>query len=158
MHYCSDRFSGLPVGFASTFISHLVFHVSQLKKAIGATHQVIADLPSYFALNLMLEQILESRLVPHGTSRIQQVLVKWNNLPPSLATWEDYDALRQEFPRPAAWGQATFQGRGSVSSVPAQAAASSSEDGPATSKPSERPKVQRPKKTNPKYYGGEWAG
>ena len=42
--------------------------------------------------------------------------------------------------------------------VPAQAAASSSEDGPATSKPSERPKVQRPKKTNPKYYGGEWAG
>ena len=42
--------------------------------------------------------------------------------------------------------------------VPAQAAASSSEDGPATSKPSERPKAHRPKKANPKYYGGEWAG
>ncbi|CAD6247668.1 unnamed protein product [Miscanthus lutarioriparius] len=87
-----------------------------------------------------------------------QVLVKWNNLPPSLATWEDYEALRQELPRAAAWGQAAFQGRGSVSSVPAQAATSPSGDDPATSQPRERPKAQRPKKANMKYFGDEWAG
>jgi hypothetical protein len=136
---------------------HPVFHVSQLKKALGATHQVIADLPSDFALNLVPEQILESRLVQRGNCRVQQVLVKWNNLPPSLATWEDYEALRQEFPRATAWGQAAFQGGGDVSSTPAKAAALASEDDPSTSHPKERPKANRPKKKNPKYYGDEWA-
>jgi hypothetical protein len=88
---------------------------------------------------------------------VQQVLVKWNNLPPSLATWEDYEALRQEFPRATAWGQAAFQGGGDVSSTPAKAAALASEDDPSTSHPKERPKANRPKKKNPKYYGDEWA-
>jgi hypothetical protein len=103
------------------------------------------------------EQILESRLVQRGNCRVQQVLVKWNNLPPSLATWEDYEALRQEFPRATAWGQAAFQGGGDVSSTPAKAAALASEDDPSTSHPKERPKANRPKKKNPKYYGDEWA-
>jgi hypothetical protein len=96
---------------------HPVFHVSQLKKALGATHQIITDLPYDFALNLVPEQILESRLVPRGNCRVQQVLVKWNNLPSSLATWEDYEALRQEFPRAAAWGQAAFQEGGMLAAL-----------------------------------------
>lgn len=72
---------------------HPVFHISQLKKSIGATHRVIADLLADFALNLEPEQILQTRTVQHGTDRVQQVLVKWNNLPSSLSTWEDYEAL-----------------------------------------------------------------
>jgi ribosomal protein L21E len=91
---------------------HPMFHVSQLKRAVGAAHQVTPTLPSDFALQLAPEQVLETRSVRRGNSSIQQVLIKWNNLPSSLATREDYEALRQEFPRATAWGQAVFQGRG----------------------------------------------
>ncbi|KAM3386100.1 hypothetical protein ACQJBY_009639 [Aegilops geniculata] len=36
----------------------------------------------------------------------------------SLATWEDLEALKQRFPRAAAWGQAAFQGKGNVKARP----------------------------------------
>ena len=81
---------------------HPVFHVSQLKRAIGAAHHVTPTLPTDFALQLAPEQVLETRSVRRGNSSVQQVLIKWNNLPTSLATWEDYEALRQEFPRATA--------------------------------------------------------
>jgi hypothetical protein len=99
---------------------HPVFHVSRLKKSVGSTHQVITTLPSDFAIHLTPEQVLDSRTMQRGSSIVQQVLVKWNNLPADLATWEDYEALRQEFPRATAWGQAVFQGRGNVSIPPFQ--------------------------------------
>jgi hypothetical protein len=92
--------------------------VSQFKKAVGSNHQVIPTLPADFTLHLASEQILQSRLVSRGTDQVQQVLVKWNNLPSELATWEDYEALRQEFTRSTAWGQAVPQGGGDVSSSP----------------------------------------
>ena len=63
-----------------------VFHVSQLKRAVGAHHQVVDTLPTNFALHLAPEQILQSRIVQRGSTSIQQVLVKWNNLSSSLAT------------------------------------------------------------------------
>lgn len=94
-----------------------------------------------------------------GADKIQQVLVKWNNLPTALATWEDYEALRQEFPCCTAWGQAVSQGRGSVSNLPAQATATTkdgllpSEEG----KPGGRPKGHQPRKPNLRYIGREWA-
>jgi hypothetical protein len=81
---------------------HPVFHVSQLKKAVGATHQVIPTLPSDFAIHLAPEQILQTRMVTRRTSTIPQVLVKWNNLPSALATWEDFEVVHQEFPRATA--------------------------------------------------------
>lgn len=80
---------------------HRVFHVSQLKKAAGTSHQVITSLPTDFAIHLAPEKILQTRSVAQGTN-ISQVLVKWNNLPSDLATWEDYEALRQEFSRATA--------------------------------------------------------
>jgi hypothetical protein len=97
---------------------HPVFHVSQLKKAVGAAHQVIPTLPTDFALHLAPKKILKSRSVVRGSSPVQQVLVKWNNLSADLATWEDYEALRQENPRATAWGQAVTQGGGNVSTSP----------------------------------------
>jgi hypothetical protein len=69
---------------------------------VGSQHQVIETLPTDFALHLAPEQILQTRVVKRGLVFIQQVLVKWNNLSPSLATWQDYEALRQEFPRATA--------------------------------------------------------
>jgi hypothetical protein len=65
---------------------HHVFHVSQLKRAVGQRHQVTPILPTDFAIHLEPEQILQTRVVPRGTNRAQQVLVKWNNLPSTLAT------------------------------------------------------------------------
>ena len=86
-----------------------VFHVSRLKRAVGQHHQVTPILPTDFTLHLVPKQILQTRVVSRGAHRVQQVLVKWNNLPFTLATWEDYEALRQEFPGATAWGQAVFQ-------------------------------------------------
>jgi hypothetical protein len=95
---------------------HLVLHVSQWKRAIGTSHQVTPTLPTDFALKLLPEQVLQTRSVRHDNSMVQQVLIKWNNLPTSLATWDDYEALRHEFPCATAWGQTVFQGREDVSS------------------------------------------
>jgi len=132
---------------------HPVFHVSQLKKAVGADQQVSPVLPSDFSLKLAPEQVLQTRLARRGTSSVQQVLVKWNNLPTSLATWEDYEALRQEFPRAAAWGQAAFQGGGDVSTSHTTGRHDQEEevdDG-------QRPKAKRPRRPNARYAGNEWA-
>jgi len=127
---------------------HPVFHVSQLKKAVGPQHEVIPSLPADFAIHLAPEQILQSRMVRRGSDQVQQVLVKWNNLSAELATWEDYEALRQEYPRATAWGQAVFQGEGNVSNSPTAQSGGDDEG---------RPKSLRPKKANLKYSGREWA-
>jgi hypothetical protein len=133
---------------------HPVFHVSQLKQAVGSHHQVVPTLPTDFALQLAPKQILQTRMVARGKNHIQQVLVKWNNLSSSLATWEDYEALRQEFPQSSAWGQALSQG-GSVSRHPPlntdSAPAPEEEEGSMG-----RPKSRRPKKKNSRYIGNEW--
>ena len=126
---------------------HPVFHVSQLKKAVGANHQVIPTLPSDFAIHLAPEQVLQTRMVARGPSTIPQVLVKWNNLPSALATSEDFEAVRQEYPRATAWGQAVFQGGGDVSHR-----SSTAQDGA----PGDRPRGRRPRKPNPRVVGEQW--
>lgn len=126
---------------------HPVFHVSQLKQAVGAGHQVTPVLPSDFALKLVPEQVLDTRVVPRGSTSVQQVYIKWNNLPVSLATWEDYEAIRQEYPRATAWGQAVFRGGEHVSTMPCPAS------GPEVSgSPTNGPRrSSRPVKPNPRY-------
>ena len=109
--------------------------MSQLKKAIGSNHKVIPILLSDFALHIALEQVLESRTVLRGPNQVQQVLVKWNNLP--------------EYPRAAAWGQAAFQGRGNVRKLPRHVLQQTNEDGCSDDGAMEeegRPKTCRPTK------------
>jgi hypothetical protein len=118
---------------------HPVFHVSQLKKAVGANHQVIPTLPTDFALHLAPEKILQTRSVLRGTASIPQVLVKWNNLPADLATWEDYEAVHQG---------------GSVSSLPNPVQTTDQDGG--KEPPGDRPTSRRPKKLNTRYYGEQW--
>jgi hypothetical protein len=73
---------------------HPVFHVSQLKKAVGARHTVTSTLPPASAQCSVPERILQHCQVPRGKKFIQQGLIQWTNLPVSLATWEDLEFLR----------------------------------------------------------------
>lgn len=78
---------------------HLVFHVSQLKKVVGA-HQVVSpSLPSAAIRWSIPVSILQHRTILKGTSPTRQGLIQWSNLPCSLSTWEDLDYFRQQFPR-----------------------------------------------------------
>jgi hypothetical protein len=89
---------------------HPVFHVSQGKEAKGGKHQV-STLPPVVHEFQVPEQVLDRKLVPRGRRTIQQVLIKWSSLPESLATWEDFESIKQRFSAAPAWGQpASFRG------------------------------------------------
>ena len=60
------------------------------------------------------EAVLDRRLVKKGNWAIVQVLVKWNHLPPSSVTWEDYYVVKNRFPKSLAWGQASSEVGGDV--------------------------------------------
>ena len=91
---------------------HPVFHVSQLKKVVSARHSVTAVPPSEDVLWSVPERIIQRRTNTKGTHSIQQGLIKWSNLPVSLATWEDLEYLRQQFSRASIWSCPGAQGRG----------------------------------------------
>lgn len=65
---------------------HLVFHVSQLKKALGDHHQVTAALPDHTFPWSIPERVLQNRSVLRGGHSVTQVLIKWSDVPESLAT------------------------------------------------------------------------
>jgi hypothetical protein len=81
---------------------HPVFHVSQLKRAVGSS-VAVAQLPDQLDGLQIPEKVLQRRLGPAGVS---QALIQWSGFPSSLATWEDVIPLRQRFPNAPAWGQA----------------------------------------------------
>lgn len=56
--------------------------------------------------------MLQRRLDSKGNT---QALIKWSGLPPSLATWENLEAVQQAFPLSPAWGQAGLRRPGNVS-------------------------------------------
>lgn len=77
---------------------HPVFHVSQLKKAVPASQSASVSLPGETVTFQVPERILQTRLSP-GDNPVQEVLVKWSSMPVSLATWENLDRLKHQFPR-----------------------------------------------------------
>jgi hypothetical protein len=96
---------------------HRVFHVSQLMSFMPDHRPVFSKLPATPSLDvakLVPERILDHRLTKRGNATVTQVPVKWNSLAEELATWEDYYVVRERFPLAPAWGQAKFQGGGSV--------------------------------------------
>ena len=139
---------------------HPVFHVSQLKTAIPTSHSV-ADLPHNLnGLQIPLK-ILQRRIHTTDHNVVPQVLVQWSNLPPSLATWEDTEALRQLFPCAPVWGQAGLHRGGDVS-VTKEA---NQEGDPAPERVTgsvnqaepEPRKGSRVRRTNVRFGGDEWA-
>jgi len=116
---------------------HPVFHVSQLKKAVGdqAVSPVLPDSSAYYQVP---ERVLQRRLSPSDRP-VLQGLIKWSGLPSSLATWENMADLRRRFPRAATWGQVASQEEGSVGTV---------------SRSSPRPR--RDARPNVRVHGPEW--
>jgi hypothetical protein len=93
---------------------HPVFHVSQLKKSVGAHQSVSDSLPPSTIRWSIPVKILQHRTVLKGSDQVRQGLVQWSNLPPSLSTWEDLEFLHQQFPRAAVWGHPGAHGGGDV--------------------------------------------
>ena len=141
--------------------------MSQLKKALGPNCQVQTDLPSPDTQFAVPYHVLQRRLCHHGTAVVPQGLIHWSGQPESLATWEDLEELHQRFPRAPAWGQAGFQGRGSVSCTPGdtancvpsgtattEGAVSNVTDGPATEE--EVQPIKRVRQASKRYPSAEW--
>jgi hypothetical protein len=100
---------------------HPVFHVSQLKKAVGSK-VAVSSLPQELSELQVLEKVLQHRLINRGVRSVLQGLIQWSSAPASLAMWEDLEALRQHFPAAPAWGQAGAYGGGDVSAACSQGA------------------------------------
>jgi hypothetical protein len=97
---------------------HPVVHVSQLKLDAGFTGPVTSALPSDNSQFHIPIKVLRTHMVDRGDHQVAQVLVQWSQLPPDLASWEDYHSLKQLFPAVPAWGQAGFKEGGHVSTSP----------------------------------------
>jgi hypothetical protein len=85
-----------------------VFHVSQLKPFTidySPVYSKLPDIPTLDVADVIPERILDRRLVKKGNLAVTQILVQWNRLPESSATWEDFNVLKQRFPLVAFWGQ-----------------------------------------------------
>ena len=79
---------------------HPIFHVSQLKLAVGQ-HQIYPDLPQEFqghAANLYPREILNRRDVTMQGARVPQILVQWKEGDNDTATWEDVAIIKEQFP------------------------------------------------------------
>jgi hypothetical protein len=112
---------------------HPVFHVSLLKKVVSPIHQISSTLPDSLATTQIPVQVLDARTISRGGTSIPQVRVRWSGCDDALATWEDLDAIRQQFPRSAAWGQAASQEGGNVSNAPSLGHNTATDTGPVLS-------------------------
>lgn len=80
---------------------HPVFHVSQLKRAVGQSESS-SDIPPQLNTDLELlvepETLLDVRHVQKGAESHTEALLKWKHLPLFEATWEEVDAIQARFP------------------------------------------------------------
>lgn len=99
---------------------------------MGSHHVVHSSLPSVDPQWSVPEAILQRRIISKGMSSVSQGLIKWSDHSVSLATWEDLDHLRQQFPCATIWGHLGMQeGGGNVSvGTPAQQIATEDEAAP----------------------------
>ena len=85
----------------ATTTIHPVFHVSQLRRARGASHsspQIPPQLTADLEMIVEPEELLEVRPKPQGAAGELEVLLKWKGLPEFEATWEDSHMIQTQFP------------------------------------------------------------
>uniref|UniRef100_J3NB79 Integrase catalytic domain-containing protein n=1 Tax=Oryza brachyantha TaxID=4533 RepID=J3NB79_ORYBR len=73
---------------------HPAFHVSQLKRAVSSGAPVCPAIPSTWGDQQVPVQVLDTRHQSRGSGLVKQLLIQWDNLPASFATWEDESAVR----------------------------------------------------------------
>ncbi|KAL9422110.1 hypothetical protein AB3S75_034387 [Citrus x aurantiifolia] len=81
---------------------HPVFHVSCLKKKLGAANVQQTELPTIQEdgrMQLEPLALLEKRTVKRNNRPVVQWLIHWTNSFPEDATWEDACVIRQKFPK-----------------------------------------------------------
>ena len=126
---------------------HPVFHVSLLKPAPSTKYTVSPDLPDVDDHLQVPEAVLQRLLHQRQDGTVPQLLIKWSGMDASLATWEDAEAVQQQFPQAPAWGQAGAQGEGDVTTPHL--------GHPNTAHPARSSK--RARKKNTRILGPEWA-
>ena len=93
---------------------HPVFHVSQLRKAVGATH-CPQPLPSQLSadMELPIEPAAVLGICPmQGRGAADpEVLINWKDLPEFEATWEPSSVIQQQFPHFHLEDKVLFGGR-----------------------------------------------
>ncbi|KAL5550229.1 hypothetical protein UlMin_000405 [Ulmus minor] len=80
---------------------HHVFHVSQLRAALGmstSSPTIPPQLTPELELVVEPEKLLGVRPKAHGQSGEVKVLLQWKSLPEFEATWEDFHLIQQQFP------------------------------------------------------------
>jgi hypothetical protein len=79
---------------------HNVFHVSQLKKHLGA-HAVPSPellIDEKGTIKVDPKAILQRRMIPRNNEPVIQWLIHWINMLDAEARWEDADFIRKVFP------------------------------------------------------------
>nr|KYP41515.1 hypothetical protein KK1_037100 [Cajanus cajan] len=85
----------------NAFSSYPVFHISLLKKFVGSPSKQYLPLPlttTEFGPSVQPFSILDFRIIMRHSKSIPQVLIQWDSLGPSSATWEDVKEIRESFP------------------------------------------------------------
>lgn len=81
---------------------HPVFHVSQIKKQIGASHTPTPKLSIINSEGQVLvipAAALDSRTIVRDGVSIPQLLIHWTNATAEDAIWEDIGNIRRHFPK-----------------------------------------------------------
>jgi hypothetical protein len=128
---------------------HPVFHVSQLKRAVGRNQVLVPHLPQGAVALQVHMRILQRRMITRGGRSVRQVKVLWSDTDLELATWEDEEALQVKFPAASAWGQASTQAGGNV-----EARTPTNVEEQVTSVKGSSARARRP---NSKFIGPQWA-
>jgi hypothetical protein len=81
----------------STSAIHHVVHVLELKPATCFKGMVVSKLPANESMYRIPMQVLETRMISRGSAQVAQVKVLSSGMTTDLATWEDLEALKQQF-------------------------------------------------------------
>jgi len=99
---------------------HSVFHISVLKKCIGAPTTTTIPTPLLIddiGVQLHPQIVLGHRMIKKNDRWHEEVLIKWQSLLSEEATWESYEQMQQQFPSFDLEGKVNFNGRGNDNSA-----------------------------------------